>query len=636
MEYLYRFLGWIMNGCYALLHQYGLAIILFTFISKIVILPVSLWTYFNSITMIKITPDSNFIKAKYYGQPDEIAEAQSKLFKEKKYHPMASTIPLIIQLILLMGVVGVIRQGIENPAIDMNFLGINLGMVPSKEGVRLLWSPLVAGFSAWLLCIAQNTSNVLQAEQSKLNKIGTMVFSVGLSLYLGWFVPIGTAFYWVCSNLLAILQLYITNWIVRPRRFVDYERLEESRRQLALMKSAGGSKKKKESFFSPVRKKERADYKRFFSILNKHLVFYSESSGFYKYFKGMIEWLLKNTNLTIHYITGDPDDQVFELAKEQEKLKPYYIGENRLITLMMKLEADVVVMTMPDLETYHIKRSYSRKDIEYIYVQHGMGSNNMGMRKGSLDHFDTIFCAGGHQKTEVEQTEEVYGLKKKTLVEVGYPLIDEMRAAYENKEHPKHERPKILIAPSWQKDNIIDSCLEQILDVLKGKGYEIIVRPHPQEVRLKRDYIESIKKRYDSDEIEIQTDFSSNNPVLEADLLITDWSGITWEYAFTTLHPVLFINTPMKVENPDYQKIAIEPLNITLRDQIGKSVDPDQPELVAKTVEELLAKQDEYHARIDALSDRYIYNHGTSAVVGAKYIVEAIRKKTSKRKQEPV
>lgn len=636
MEYLYRFLGWIMNGCYALLHQYGLAIILFTFISKIVILPVSLWTYFNSITMIKITPDSNFIKAKYYGQPDEIAEAQSKLFKEKKYHPMASTIPLIIQLILLMGVVGVIRQGIENPAIDMNFLGINLGMVPSKEGVRLLWSPLVAGFSAWLLCITQNTSNVLQAEQSKLNKIGTMVFSVGLSLYLGWFVPIGTAFYWVCSNLLAIVQLYITNWIVRPRRFVDYERLEESRRQLALMKSAGGSKKKKESFFSPVRKKERADYKRFFSILNKHLVFYSESSGFYKYFKGMIEWLLKNTNLTIHYITGDPDDQVFELAKEQEKLKPYYIGENRLITLMMKLEADVVVMTMPDLETYHIKRSYSRKDIEYIYVQHGMGSNNMGMRKGSLDHFDTIFCAGEHQKTEVEQTEEVYGLKKKTLVEVGYPLIDEMRAAYEAKEHPKHERPKILIAPSWQKDNIIDSCLEQILDVLKGKGYEIIVRPHPQEVRLKRDYIESIKKRYDSDEIEIQTDFSSNNPVLEADLLITDWSGITWEYAFTTLHPVLFINTPMKVENPDYQKIAIEPLNITLRDQIGKSVDPDRPELVTKTVEELLAKQDEYHARIDALSDRYIYNHGTSAVVGAKYIVEAIRKKTSKRKQEPV
>ena len=51
---------------------------------------------------------------------------------------------------------------------------------------------------------------------------------------------------------------------------------------------------------------------------------------------------------------------------------PLYIGEKKLITLMMKLDADVVVMTMPDLENYHIKRSYIRKDIEYIYIPHGM------------------------------------------------------------------------------------------------------------------------------------------------------------------------------------------------------------------------------------------------------------------------
>ena len=632
MQFLYRFLGWIMNGCYGILHNYGYAIMLFTFISKIVILPVSLWTYFNSITMIKIQPDINFIRAKYYGQPDEIAEEQAKVFKEKKYHPMASTIPLIVQLILLMGVVGVIRQGIENPAIDMSFGPINLGLVPSKEGISLLFSPLIAGFSAWLLCIAQNKSNVLQAEQSKWNKIGTMIFSVGLSLYLGWFVPIGTALYWVCSNLLAIAQLYITNWIVRPRRYVDYERLEESRKQFALMQGAG--KKKKEGYFSANRKRERADYKKFFSVVNKHLVFYSESNGFYKYFKGFIEYILKYTNVKIHYITSDPDDKIFKLAKEQPQIQPYYIGENRLITLMMKMDADVVVMTMPDLETYHIKRSYVRPDIEYIFVQHGMGSNNMSMRKGCMDHFDTVFCAGIHQKTEVEQTEEVYGLPAKTLVEVGYPLIDEMRSNYEVSEHTKNERPKILIAPSWQKDNIIDNCLETLLNELKGRGYEIIVRPHPQEVRLKRDYIDGLKQKYDSDEIEIQTDFSSNNPVLEADLLITDWSGISWEYAFTTLRPILFVNTPMKVENPEYQKIAIEPLNITLRNELGKSLDLTELDRTAETVRDLLDRTEEYHERIDALSEQYIYNRGHSAEVGAKYIIGEIQKKTAERKKE--
>ena len=79
----------------------------------------------------------------------------------------------------------------------------------------------------------------------------------------------------------------------------------------------------------------------------------------------------------------------------------------------MKLDADVVVMTMPDLENYHIKRSYIRKDIEYIYIPHGMDSLNMTMRTGSMDHFDTVFCTGKHQKEEIEKTEKVYELPKK-------------------------------------------------------------------------------------------------------------------------------------------------------------------------------------------------------------------------------
>ena len=120
----------------------------------------------------------------------------------------------------------------------------------------------------------------------------------------------------------------------------------------------------------------------------------------------MIEYLLEKTNLTIHYITSDPNDQVFEIAKTNDKLRPYYIGEKRLITLMMKLEADVVVMTMPDLENFHIKRSYLRKDMEYIYVPHGMDSLNLTMRTGSMDHYDTVFCVGKHQREKIEKTEE--------------------------------------------------------------------------------------------------------------------------------------------------------------------------------------------------------------------------------------
>lgn len=630
MDYLYAFLEWIMNWCYGVCGNYGLAIILFTFCSKIVLLPVSLWTYFNSITMIKIQPDVNIIKARFYGQKDAIAEEQAKLFKEKKYHPLASVIPLIIQLILLMGVVGVIRRGIENPSINMSFCSLNLGLVPSEIGVSLIWSPIVAGFSAWVLCVAQNLSNVLQSEQSRYNKIATMVFSVGLSLYLGWFVPIGTVLYWVCSNLMAVLQMYLLNWMIKPRKYVDYEKLEQSRKELMELQGVG-KERKRESLFSENKKRERRDYKRFFSVVNKHLVFYSESNGFYKYFKGYIEYILEHTNITIHYITSDPNDGIFDMAKENSQLRGYYIGENRLITLMMKMDADVVVMTMPDLENFHIKRSYIRDDVEYIFVQHGMGSNNMGMRKGCVDHFDTVFCAGPHQAAEVRETEEVYGLKPKKLVEVGYPLIDEIRADYVSMPHEEKTKKKILVAPSWQPDNIVDSCLEELLDQLKGKNYEIIVRPHPQEVRLKQDYMNALKQKYESDNIEIQTDFSSNNPIIDADLLITDWSGISWEFAFGTLKPILFIATPMKVMNPEYQKIPTVPLNILLRDQLGKNLKLDELEKVPETVEYLLLHKREYSDRIDKLADQYIFNRGSSAEAGADYIIKAIQEKVSKK-----
>lgn len=632
MEILYNAFEAVMNGCYAFCNNYGAAILLFTLISKLVLLPVSVWVQKNSIKMVKMQPEINFIMVKYFGDKDTIAEEQASVYKREKYHPMASIFPLIIQLVLLMCVIEVIKRGMSNPSIDMNFIGIDLSLVPSLEGIRLIWSPAAAGVSAWLLCVAQNGGNVLQSEQSKLNKYGLMAFSVGLSLYLGWFVSVGVALYWTASNVFAIIQLYLLNWAINPKKYVDYEALEKSKKELESLGSIGGKKRRR--FNDPEAKRERQDYKKFFSVVNKHLVFYSESSGFYKYYKGMIEYLLDNTNLVIHYITSDPNDAIFALAKVKTQIRPYYIAEKRLITLMMKLEADMLVMTMPDLENYHIKRSYIDKDIEYVYIPHGMDSLNLTMRTGSMDHYDTVFCVGKHQKEEIEKTEAAYGLPKKNLVEWGYPLLDEMRADYGKLELSSHDKKRILIAPSWQEDNIVDSCLEKILDNLKGQGYYVTVRPHPQHVRHRGELMDQLKKRYAQDaDIEIQTDFSSNSTVFEADLMITDWSGIAYEYAYTTGKPVLFINTPMKVMNPEYQKIDTVPLNIFLRDEIGCSLNLDELDRLSERARMLLENSGRYHDKIEKFVEEYVYNHGTSAEAGAKYIVSRIQKKIEEKKK---
>lgn len=631
MQQIYDAMAWIMKQCYTLCGNYGVAVILFTFITKIILLPVSVWVQKNSIKMVKIQPDINFLKVRHFGDADAIAEGQNKLFRQAGYHPLASIVPTVIQLVLLMAVIAAIKAGMADSSIDMRFLGVDLSLIPAQGRGWLILSPIAAGASAWLMCAAQNQSNVLQAEQDNWNKYGMLILSVGLSLYLGWFVSVGVALYWVASNLFSIAQLYLLNMAIDPKKYVDYARLEESKKQLSELQQLGGKRHGREAH--ELARRERADYKRFFSVLNKHLVFYSESSGFYKYYKGIIEYILKNTNIAVHYITSDPNDQVFAISQSQPRLKPYYIAEKRLITLMMKLDCDVMVMTMPDIENFHIKRSYVRKDIEYVYVPHCIDSINMTMRTGAVDHYDSVLCVGKHQKEEITNTEAVYGLPHKTLVDWGYTLLDEMRAQYAASAHEDKPGKKILIAPSWQKDNIVDSCLEEILDTLKGRGYQITVRPHPQEVRLKQAYMEQLEAKYAADrDVEIQTDFSSNSTVFEADLLITDWSGITYEYAFTTLRPVLFIDTPMKVMNPEYEKINTPPINIWMREVIGAVVKPDELEKLPEAVERLLSGRDEYRERIDRFVHEYVYNLGNSGEVGAKYIINEIQKKIKERK----
>ena len=626
MNILFHPLEWIMNICYYLCQNYGIAIILFTFISKIVLLPVSIWVQKNSIKMVKMQPEINYLKARYYGDKDAIAEEQSKIFKREKYSPLASIIPLVIQIILLMGVIEVIKSGMNNPDISMDCFGINLSLVPSVEGGWLIFSPIVAGISAWLLCVAQNASNVLQSEQSKANKYSTMLLSVGLSLYLGWFVSVGVALYWVASNVFAIVQLYLLNLAINPKKYVDYEELEKSKKELAELGNIG--RKKRKLFGDEETKREKADYKRFFSIVNKHLVVYSEGSGYYKYFKNIIEYLTEHSNLVIHYITNDPNDMVFERAKAMPRLKPYYISEKRAITLMMKMDAQMVLMTTPDLDNYYLKRSYIKKDVEYIYTDHGMGSANLTLRTHALDNFDTIFCTGPHIVQEMRALEKLYDLPAKKLVETGYCLMDDMETSYARMEKVENDVKTILVAPSWQKDNLLDSCLDELLDGIVGRGYKVIVRPHPQYVRIYSDkmnrIIEKFKDKFD-DNFSIETDFSSNVTVYSADLLITDWSNIGYEFSFTTYKPTLYINTPMKVMNPEWEKVDIVPIDIRIREQLGASIDLENMSRVGDLVDTLIRNTAEYHDIIAGLKQETFFHLGHSGEVGGQYILNRLK-----------
>jgi YidC/Oxa1 family membrane protein insertase len=330
-------LGWAMFLCYDMTGSYAFAIILFTLLTKLILMPVALWVQKNGIKIVKIQPELNRIKADFFGDKNRIADETASLYKREKYNPFSNVLPMFIQILLLIGLIQVIYnplshllrfdgvlietliqltgsltganmdsssiqltvvEAIKNTAntnnflavegvsqavieavrsINMNFLGLNFALVPSQVGGLELLIPVLAGLAALTLSLVQNKLNPLQAQQTKASQWGTTAFSVGISLFLGAFVPIGVGFYWIFSNLFTIPQQLLLNVIINPKKHIDFEKLESSKTALAALESVG---KKKPFKKDPHSKREKADYKKFFSVANNILFFIPKAVAF--------------------------------------------------------------------------------------------------------------------------------------------------------------------------------------------------------------------------------------------------------------------------------------------------------------------------------------------------------------------
>jgi YidC/Oxa1 family membrane protein insertase len=114
--------------------------------------------------------------------------------------------------------------------------------------------------------------------------------------------------------------------------------------------------------------------------------------------------------------------------------------------------------------------------------------------------------------------------------------------------------------------------------------------------------------------------------------MITDWSGIAAEYSFATGKPTIFINTKMKVNNPNWQKIGITPIEIKLRNEIGIAVDMDKVPSIDEIVSNAIINGKDFKEKIDEYFKTFTFNHGTAAKVGADYILKTIVNKQKNAK----
>jgi len=382
---------------------------------------------------------------------------------------------------------------------------------------------------------------------------------------------------------------------------------------------------------NPVFGNERKELEKFnqLDLDERSIVFYSEDIPSFVHFEEMIYELTEKMGRQICYVTSAKDDPI--LKNQNEKIRAFYIGLGATRTkFFMELKAGVLVMTMPNLETYFIKRSKFHP-VHYVYVFHSIVSTHRIYRKGAFDHYDSIFCVGPHHVKEISSTESVYDLNHKNLIQYGYGLLDSLQAKKLTKQqemNTKDGRKKILIAPSWGKQNLLESKGLELVKILLDAGYHVTVRPHPMSIKKSSKIIKKINEKFKGNaDFILETNTSSFDQLFSSYALISDWSGIGFEYAFVCERPVIYVDVPHKNNNPDYNKIPYEPLESSIRNLIGKVISPNELEDIPKIIESTYENVDHFKIKVKEVRDQTVFNFGQSGIKGAQAIVKILDEK---------
>ncbi len=188
--------------------NYGLAIILFTVLLKVVLYPLTLKQMKSMYLMQKLAPQIKEIQNKYKAKdPQKMQQKMMELYREHNVNPMAGCLPLLIQMPILFALFTALRNFNYVNIEDASFLWIqNLSQINNGPniGIDLYLMAFLAGITTFI----QSKLTTSMADPTQRMMLYTMPIMIA---YFATKVPAGLALYWVTFNILGIIQQYIVN-----------------------------------------------------------------------------------------------------------------------------------------------------------------------------------------------------------------------------------------------------------------------------------------------------------------------------------------------------------------------------------------------------------------------------------------
>jgi len=267
----------ILSFIYNVTNSYGLSIILFTILIKLLLLPLTIKQQKSMVEMQKVQPLLTELQKKYKNDKEKLNAEMMKVYQEHKVNPAGGCLPLIIQLFIVFALYRVIYQPLkymlnfskeqileivnalnlgiaENllaqkeifiaeqmrinfeklghleflhnvKPIDFNFLNfINLADTPNISKISVLWIfPILASLTTYVSSKLTSASSVQQGNSKQNDQAAQMQKSMMtmfpiMTAFITFSLPAGVGLYWVVSNLVQMVQQVFLNKYFAPNK----------------------------------------------------------------------------------------------------------------------------------------------------------------------------------------------------------------------------------------------------------------------------------------------------------------------------------------------------------------------------------------------------------------------------------
>jgi len=249
--------------------NYGLSIIIFAVLTKVILFPLNLKQAKTMEDMKKISPMEQEIRKKYKGNNEKMGMEIQKLYSEHKINPMAGCLPALIQIPIVLAMFYIVKQPLtyikqvpneqiieyvqeivgedtevtkaqirnheieianEKEIIDMDFLGINFGDIPANsvnknvdKKERPSYLTLIVPALSLVFSFIQNKitmkKNNLTEEQIEQQKTMNLMLPF-LSAYISYIMPLALGIYWLIGNVCSFISQLLVEKLVKDKKIM--------------------------------------------------------------------------------------------------------------------------------------------------------------------------------------------------------------------------------------------------------------------------------------------------------------------------------------------------------------------------------------------------------------------------------